>query len=288
MSPFEKSRAYADHLRASPYAFAEHFLEAVHGLHFKDSISTFDHICAWLIRDRENARDWRDVINAPPSAASWMETVAQPTWLLSKHPRIQIEVVFGDALSAEVSAQAAHAVITHPDYQQIAPRSKLVPTTDNPLVLQQTSGGRIVYRTLGDRAVDFEPKLLVIDTPQADKDVATPEARDASFAQFQAACANLAPGGSIELVTHRLHPDDITGRLAPQGEYTIWSFPVIAQKNLIYQVGDHGLKVFTGQLLEAATWGPDRIAKLQRLLSPDVFAAHYLQAPLNPSDDNES
>ena len=57
-------------------------------------------------------------------------------------------------------------MITHPDYQQIAPRSKLVPTTDNPLVLQQTSGGRIVYRTLGDRAVDFEPKLLVIDTPQ--------------------------------------------------------------------------------------------------------------------------
>lgn len=279
MNTTNYARSYWERLRrTSPHAFALHFLELFYGVLQADS--PLDWVQAMLIARRAVTRGRRDIANAPPSAGSWMEAVAQPVWRLGKNPGIQIEVITPFAM-----ADLARGLIEHPDYAPIFPKVKLAPTKD-PSVLQTSAGGRIVYRTLEQRRVDIQPQLLVLDTPQTQADVATQAGRDASFDLVEAACAHVARTGSISMVTHRLHPDDATARLQRQDRYVSWRFPVIAQENVIFQLGERGVKFFTGHLLDPVAWPPTRIAELQDLLSPAIFAAHYLQAPLDTSDDD--
>ncbi|WP_374576414.1 hypothetical protein [Phenylobacterium sp.] len=280
MSLIYNVRLISKRLRNSPYAFAAYFLDQLYGVRLTDGV--LDRVQAELIAHRATTHGRRDIINAPPSAGAFMEVVVQPAWRLGWNPSIQIEVITPPAM-----ADLTRTLIEHPDYAQIFPEVKLAPT-DDPSVLQTTAGGRIVYRTLEERSVDRRTKLLVIDTPQAQADVATQAARDASFALIEAACAKVPAIGSIVLVTHRLHPDDATARLQGQKRYTTWRFPVIAQEDVIFQLGERGVKFFTGKLLDPVAWPQMRIAMLRHQLPPAVFAAHYLQAPLDPSDDDES
>ncbi len=281
MSLLHTAHFYAERLRNSPYDFAaqllldEHCVAVIGGL--------LERIQSALIYRRAALHGVRDVINAPPGAASWMEAVLQPAWRLGHDPRIQIEVITSPDM-----ADQARDLIAHPDYAQIFPGVELV-ATGAPSVLQTTAGGRIVYRTLWEEPVDIRPKLLVIETPQRRPDVATPAARDAAFGRVEEALSRLSAIGSAVLVTHRLHPDDLTGRLAIQGSeqarrkrgFTVWSFPVIAQEDLIYQLGDEAEQVCKGDLLDPNAWDHARIAQLQRLLTPASFVACYLQVPLD-------
>lgn len=281
MSPFHMAHFYAERLRNSPYDFAaallldEHCVAVIGGL--------LERIQSALIYRRAALHGVRDVIAAPPGAASWMEAILQPVWRLGHDPRIQTEVITSSDM-----ADQARALIAHPDYAQIFPGVELV-ATDNPSVLQTKAGGRIVYRTLWEEPpIDLQPKLLVIDTPQRQPDVATQAARDAAFVRVEEALSRLSPAGSAVLVTHRLHPDDVTGRLTArkpdEGRFTPWPFPVIAQEDVIYQLGEEAELVCKGDLLDAGAWNHARIAQLQRLLTPASFAACYLQAPWDTPD----
>ena len=280
MSLIYNVRLISKRLRNSPYAFAAYFLDQLYGVRLTDGV--LDRVQAELIAHRATTHGRRDIINAPPSAGAFMEVVVQPAWRLGWNPSIQIEVITPPAM-----ADLARALIEHPDYAQIFPEVKLAPT-DDPSVLQTTAGGRIVYRTLDERRIDIRPKLLVIDTPQAQADVATQAARDASFALVEAACSHVMPTGSISLFTHRQHADDVTARLAGTGKYKICRCPVVVPEKLVIQTRHWGATYFKGHLTDPIAWPHARIAKLQDLLSPAIFAAHYLQAPLDPSDDDES
>ncbi len=280
MNTTNDAPSFWERLRDYPYDFVAHFMNLLYGVVLTNGL--LERVQASLIVSRTNKHGLRDIINAPPSAGSWMEAVGQPVWRLGLTPRIQMEVITKPAM-----ADLARALIEHPDYAQIFPEVKLAPT-DDPSVLQTTAGGRIVYRTLDERRIDIRPKLLVIDTPQAQADVATQAARDASFALVEAACSHVMPTGSISLFTHRQHADDVTARLAGTGKYKICRCPVVVPEKLVIQTRHWGATYFKGHLTDPIAWPHARIAKLQDLLSPAIFAAHYLQAPLDPSDNDES
>jgi hypothetical protein len=273
-------RPYLERLRTSPHDFGVHVLDDPHCELVTGGV--LERVQSELIYRRAALHGVRDIINTPPGAASWMETVAQPIWRLGHDPRLQIEVITSPGM-----ADQARALIAHPDYVRIFPDVEPV-ASDDPSTLQTTAGGRVVYRTLEDPRVDFRPKLLVIDTPQTQADVATQAARDGSFARVQEACAGLSPIGSVVVVTHRLHLDDVTGRLTArnpdEGRFTPWSFPVIAQEDVLYYLGEEVVKVWEGDLLDPEAWDHVRIAQLQQMLPPASFAARYLQAPLDTPD----
>ena len=89
--------------------------------------------------------------------------------------------------------------------------------------------------------------------------------------------------GAIIVVTQRLHMDDLPGTLLRNSpnEWTVLSFPAIAEQEEKIQIGDTKYHVRrVGDLLHAEREPQPILDELRAQLGPDTFAAQYQQAPI--------
>jgi hypothetical protein len=230
-------------------------------------------------------RPQRALINAPPgSLMALIGVELHIAWRLGHHPASVIEVFFRDATDLESCAQAAHRLLTADTFCEIFRETRLKSVPADLRQLRTTRGGCVTFRMLGDVQPGPPADLIVFNSPQQARDVASEEARDLSFDLYELACRRLSARGSALTLMPRWHEDDISARLIARGDYAVWSFPLIAEYRTEIRLGNFGLKRIAGDVLDPAIWPPSGIALLKQGVSPETFAARYQQAPMSSPD----
>lgn len=275
------AKAYAERLRQSPYAFANLLLAEAHGIRLRDEPAL--NVLAHVVKALTHRQGLREIINAPPAYASAMTVGVLIAYRLGHRPKSVIEVITAGADPMDDHFGQTHDLLAADSFGLIF-RTRLGAASRATHTLRTTLGGQVTFRTLRQAQAGPPVDLMIFERPQADGDMSK-AARDVDFALYQHACRRLKPHGSTLLVTHRMHEDDISGRLIAGGEHGVWFMPLIAEQRLEYRLsGSRGIKRVPGDVLGAATWSPEQIGRLKRVLSPEAFAAQYQQAPL-PADD---
>ena len=262
--------------RRYPHAFAAYLFREIHGGELSDA--PYIYILAEIVRGC--AKHGRQIVNAPPSSLiSWMCVTVHAAFHLGRHPSSTVEIVFGDRVMVDEAALQVRQILATASFHAVFPRARMLPMHFGKQDIETTKGGRITFRTLREAQVGPMVDRMIFDTPQAEDNLASQAARDLSFGLFQNASSRLEPKGSLLITTHRLHGDDVTGRLAKSGDYVVWPFPLISEQFMQYNLGEHGIKRSPGNVLDPAVWTPAMIDRLKRELPAATFATQFQQMP---------
>jgi predicted phage terminase large subunit-like protein len=241
---------------------------------------------AAALEECRHGRCRRLIINLPPrSLKSLLASVAFPAWLLGHEPSAQIiNVSYGQDL-ADKFARDTRQVMQSDWYQALFPTQLCWPRQALQDFQTTAQGSRLatsVGGVLTGRGADY----LILDDPLKPEEALSETQRSNTNDWYDHSLysrLNDKEKGVIILVMQRLHEDDLVGHVLGQEDWTVLSFPAIAEQDEVHRwetpYGTAGHTRRAGEVLHPARESPERLARMRQTMGEYHFAGQYQQAP---------
>lgn len=228
----------------------------------------------------------RLLVTLPPrSLKTFSASIALPTWMLGRYPHLNIVSASGTTEVAHELARASRELMSTARCRALFPHfSDLGPKGDVSLRF----GGRLISRVVGKTLSDCQADLVVVDAPVTLVDILKKKKREAVQKWFDAEvvkCLRHQERGSVILVMHRLHHDDICGKMLRSSQaWDHLNIPAVAVVDETWKLprGRVHVRRKKEALIPAIEDYRDLFARMIDI-GADQFAAQYQQAPLEES-----
>jgi len=233
--------------------------------------------------DIDGAQHNRQIFNlAPRTLKSFMCTVVLAAWMLGRNPEYQIIVASHTNALASRHLSQIRQIIGSQLYNRIFPG--VVLETNNESQLTTSRGGGIMTVSFESGPTGFGCHVMIIDDPLKAEDANNPEALQTCedfYREVLSSRFNHPIKNSILLVMQRLAPDDLSGRLAKDGNFEVLSLPLVAteREDIPYDRNARFVRDI-GESLSPERFTQEAIELLKRDRSDANWAAQYQQAPI--------
>jgi hypothetical protein len=226
-------------------------------------------ICEHLERIRRKEIDRLLLLVAPQHGKSTIASKRWPAFMLGQNPTTDIISVSASAPLAEDFGGAVRDCVGSPEFNQLFPRVQL--SMDNRAKGRWSTGyGGSYYAVgIGGQLYGRGSELAVIDDPFGSwEDAQSAHERDRVWSWYTGTLYNrIRPKKPIVLIQHRMHEEDLAGRLIER----------------MKAGGDQWEIVKLPALLESPPW-PERydaeaLARIRDNTDPRQWSALYLQDP---------
>jgi hypothetical protein len=231
----------------------------------------------------------RLIVNLPPRyLKSHCVSVAFVAWLLGHDPSKQVICAsYGQDL-AEDLATACQRLMRSPFYRALF--GDVLAGRQAVGDFETVFGGRRLATSVGSGLAGRGADVIVLDDPQKADEALAETSRKATQRWFDNTLLsrlNDKARGSIIIVMHRLHEDDLVGHVLKQECWDVLSMPAIAEIEERHLIdGPLGRRFFVrrpGEPLHPARESAASLEATRRAISEETFASHYLQDPTLPA-----
>lgn len=227
-----------------------------------------------------NTKGGRLLVNVPPRhLKTYIGSIFLPAWELGRHPGTRVIIAsYSDALASTI-AYATRSVMKAQFYKQtFETRLAEDRTKVNDFATEQ--GGSLFAASINGSITGRGADLLIVDDPMGIPDANNLELMEQINNRFDTVLMsrlNNAKTGSVLVIAHRLHPNDLSGHLRQQGDWEKITLPLIAPRTKIYDLGYGDWERKKGDLLRPNAFGAKEINRLRRTSTPD-FETLYQQS----------
>lgn len=216
---------------------------------------------------------------APRHGKSELASRRYPAFTLGRDPRHQVISASATAALAEDFGRDVRNIVASQEYRSIFPGTTLAQDSQARGKWSTSEGGSYYAVGIGGALMGRGATRLIIDDPYATMaDALSETTREAVWEWYRGTAYNrLQPGGAIIVICHRMHEDDLCGRLLAQqaaggDRWEVVELPAISESRDI-----------TGRKSGEALW-PERypVSALERIkvnTLPRHWAALYQQRP---------
>jgi hypothetical protein len=179
-------------------------------------------------------RSRRVIINMPPRyLKSHLASVALPAWCLGHDPSAQILCVsYAQDLADKLSRDCRH-ILTSDWYRQLF-ATRLSAQRQAMSEFETTAQGSRLATSVGGVLTGRGADIIIIDDPLKPEEALSQSQRQAANEWYDNTLysrLNDTRTGSIVLIMHRLHEDDLVGHVLAQEDWEVVRFPAIAEED---------------------------------------------------------
>lgn len=232
----------------------------------------------------------RLIINIPPRyLKSHTASIALPVWILGRHPTTKILSIVGTRDLAYDFNETIDRLIRSTRIRDVFP-SLVKP--DKPGQIRMHQGGGRATGVMGRSLVGQGADIIILDDPIPPSVAWKDQARQAAISWFDEEVMqrlNDKSNGSIIMVTHRVHPEDLTNHLLGfPDEWHVLSIPAIAMENETWHMPNGEIvRRNKGEALMPSRETRAELRELMLSIRASQFGSQYQQAPFVPQTDNE-
>lgn len=194
-----------------------------------------------------------------------------PAFALGKRPELQFISASATSGLAEDFGREVRNIIASQEYENLFPRTELAEDSQAKGKWNTKSGGVYYAVGVGGAVIGRGADIFLIDDPYSTMaDAQSETTRKNVWEWYTGTVYNrLQPGGSIVLINHRMHEDDLTGALISQmqaggDEWEIVELPAISDK---------------GEALWPEAYPLEALNQIKRNTLPRFWSALYQQQP---------
>jgi predicted phage terminase large subunit-like protein len=228
----------------------------------------------------------RLVVNMPPRhLKSHLASAAFPAWCLGHNPSLQVLCVSYAQDLADKLARDCRRIVTSDWYRRLFP-TRLAPRHQAVSEFETTQQGSRLATSVGGVLTGRGADIIVIDDPLKPEEALSQARRRSANEWFDHTLysrLNDKEKGSIILIMHRLHEDDLVGHVLAQEDWEVVRFPAIAEADERYLIDTlAGPRVFTrarGEALHPARESIHVLEQIRKTIGEYNFAGQYQQAP---------
>jgi len=230
----------------------------------------------------------RLIVNLPPrSLKSHAACVCFSAWLLGHDPAKQIICAsYGQDL-ADKHARDSRNLMLSPFYRRIFPGTRLSVQKQAVNDFVTTATGFRMSTSVGGVLTGRGADIIIIDDPMK-PDEALSESRRTGvnewFDNSLLSRLNSKENGVILIVMQRLHQDDLVGHVLEQGDWTVLSFPAIAEEDERHVIhtplGTCEFLRKAGQVLDPERESLATLEKMRQTVGGYTFSSQYQQNPI--------
>jgi len=221
----------------------------------------------------------------PRHLKSHLASVAFPAWCLGRNPSLQVLCVSYAQDLADKLARDCRRIVMSDWYQRLFP-TRLAPRHQAVSEFETTQQGSRLATSVGGVLTGRGADIIVIDDPLKPEEALSQAQRRSANEWFDHTLysrLNDKEKGSIILIMHRLHEDDLVGHVLAQEDWEVVRFPAIAEADERYLIDTlAGPRVFTracGEALHPARESLAMLEQIRRTIGEYNFAGQYQQAP---------
>jgi len=176
----------------------------------------------------------RVIVNVPPRyLKSHLGSVAFPAWCLGRQPGTQILCVnYAQDLADKLARDCRRIIMS--DWYQRAFGTRLSAQRQAVPEFETTQRGWRLATSVGGVLTGRGADIIVIDDPLKPEEALSQAQRRAANDWFDHTLysrLNDKQTGSIILIMHRLHEDDLVGHVLAQEDWEVVRFPAIAEED---------------------------------------------------------
>lgn len=172
------------------------------------------------------------ILTCPQHGKSQLSSQRYPAYSLGRNPAHDVISASAVAMLAEKFGQDVRNCISSREYQNLFPGTRLAEDSQAKGQWRTQSGGSYYAVGIGGAVMGRGATRLVIDDPFASMEEAQSQrARDRVWDWYTGTAYNrVRPGGAIVVICHRMHEDDLAGRLLASQDngdkWTVVELPV--------------------------------------------------------------
>lgn len=230
----------------------------------------------------------RLIINLPPrSLKSMVTSVAFPAFVLGHDPGKRLIVAsYGADLAIKLNNDF-RAVVNEPWFQLLFPTFRISRMKNTEFEVTTTRNGYRLATSIDGSLTGRGGDILIVDDPLKPAEALSDNRREwVNNWHNNTLVSRLddIQAGAIIVVMQRLHDGDLTGALLRSSEKWVQlKLSAIAEEREEVCIGPNRYHIrHVGDVLHPER-GPRSVLESIRSLDPDMFAAHYQQAPIPPS-----
>src|SRR5215469_16302790 len=228
----------------------------------------------------------RLIINLPPRhLKSLIASIAFPAWCLGHSPSAQILCVSYAQDLADKLARDCRRIVMSDWYRRLFP-TRLAPRHQAVSEFETTQQGSRLATSVGGVLTGRGADIIVIDDPLKPEEALSQAQRRSANEWFDHTLysrLNDKEKGSIILIMHRLHEDDLVGHVLALEDWEVVRFPAIAEADERYLIDTlAGPRVFTrarGEALHPARESIHMLGQIRKTIGEYNFTGQYQQAP---------
>jgi len=228
----------------------------------------------------------RLIISVPPRhLKSHLTSVAFPAWCLGHDPSMQILCVSYAQDLADKLSRDCRRIVSSDRYQRLFP-TRLSPRHQAVPEFETTAQGCRIATSVGGVLTGRGADIIIIDDPLKPEEALSQAQRRAANEWYDHTLysrLNDKLTGTIVLIMHRLHEDDLAGHVLTQEPWEVVRLPAIADEDELHRAATvFGLQSFgrkAGDALHPEREPPEMLEQIRRTLGEYNFAGQYQQAP---------
>ncbi len=268
-------------LRKDFESFARKAIRYLSGANLALDDIYLDIIFAYLLCIAEG-KDRRLIINMPPRHLKTMSGVALAAWMLGKAPSTKIMIVsYGEDLAKQIAGYIRR-LLKVGWYRDAFPGTR-IGDTDTGTLVTTTAGGFVSAVSFTGSITGQGADLIIVDDPHKIGDAAYPDQIERTVEIFGSTVQsrlNSPARGQILVLAHRIAQDDLSGSLLDDGEWTHLCLPLVAEKQLEFEIPDMGLLTLPkGHILREGEFTSRSIEALRAKTKIPPFQTLYQQEP---------
>jgi predicted phage terminase large subunit-like protein len=226
----------------------------------------------------------RLIINMPPrSLKSVCISVAWPAWLLAQKPSARIMAAsYSSVLSVKHSLDTK-LVLESEWYKNIFPGTELSKKHNCKNKFLTTENGFRFATSVGGSATGEGGDYLIVDDPHNPTQINSTKLRNRAIEWFEQTFVtrlNDSKNGVIVLVMQRLHEEDLSSQLLSCGGWELLKIPMVAPKNIAYNIGAKNYYFKEGGILNAKRDDFNFVSNIEKDMGARNYAAQFLQDPM--------
>lgn len=228
----------------------------------------------------------RLIINLPPRhLKSHSASIAFPAWFLGHYPDKQVLCVSYAQDFSDNLARNSRQLISSPFYQALFD-TRISKSRDTVADFETTKGGSRFSTSVGGVLTGRGADIIVIDDPlKADEALSDPRRKGVNEWYDNTLCSRLnnQEQGAIIIIMQRLHTDDLVAHVQETENWTVLSFPAIAEEEKSYELlGTYQNEFFRrqeGDILQPSLTPRPVLENTRQGMTEYNFAAQYQQNP---------
>ncbi|RUW55437.1 hypothetical protein EOA32_01410 [Mesorhizobium sp. M1A.F.Ca.ET.072.01.1.1] len=241
-----------------------------------------DLLLLWIGARMLLGRAWQGVVNMPPRHLKTLCVICAIAWYLGRNATKRVMLVTHSLSLSNTIALKILSLVRSPFFQTIFPEFRLRDDKQAAMDFETTLGGGLIAGSFGSRLTGHGADLLVMDDPIAAQEAFSIVSRDAVELFYETTLKtrrNNPQTGARLLITHRTHPDDLSGKLLREGfDPLVLAFE--AQEDERHEVGNFVFIRKKGEVLQPTIYTPEIVANLKRETPAHVFATQYQNRPV--------
>ncbi|CCV15487.1 hypothetical protein [Mesorhizobium sp. STM 4661] len=241
-----------------------------------------DLLLLWMGTRMLTGRAWQGVVNMPPRHLKTLCVICAIAWYLGRNVTKRVMLVTHSLTLSNTVALKVLSLIRSPFFQTVFPELHLRDDKQAAMDFETTMSGGLIAGSFGSRLTGHGADLLVMDDPISPQEAFSIAAREAVELFYETTLKprrNNPQTGARLLITHRTHPDDLSGKLLREG-FDPLVLALEAEEDERHEVDKFIYSRKKGGVLQPTIYTPEVLANLKRETPAHVFATQYQNRPV--------